>query len=638
MRRFDGLLDWLARGFDDPADHADASEEVRGRIRARQVEAITRLTPAIMTANIFNALAMVFVFAASGQPVAPIALWALVAVGAAAWFLIGWMRRRGRPFPAALGPATSRKVVRNAALMAAIWAAPVAALMPSAAPFPQAFLLLVSAGMVSGGVTCFYPVPRAAAAYSGILVAAAVIGAAQSDFAVLVGGLMVVASYVFVVRRVIARHSEIFVSEIVARLELEEKNRRIETLMARTEAEAGRIARESAQRLERAQKMEAVGQLTGGMAHDFNNILSVIRGNAELQAETPGKDAALIGEIIAATERGADVIQKLLAFSRRQALRPEPTDVAGVVADLAPMLERLLTERVRCEIAPAPGLWSALADRAQLQAALVNLALNARDAMPGGGRLRISCANRGVGADEAATLAERLGHEVAPGDYVSVTVRDEGVGMSPEVAARAFEPFFTTKPVGMGSGLGLSMVLGFIRQSGGFVLLDSVEGRGAAVTLCLQRAAGAETMPQARDMHDSPRGTGELVLLVEDRGDVRRTLAGMIRGLGYTVAEAEDVGAATALMTGGLGARVILSDVVLPGGASGFDLRAAAADRPGWPPVLLMSGFPDIADGGMSASAPADLLRKPFSRAALAQALRDALSAAYGASGPDRNN
>jgi signal transduction histidine kinase/CheY-like chemotaxis protein len=635
--RIEGVLRRLAADLADPADDAAAPAAARGRIRARQIAAIARLTPAIMAANALNALAVVLVFHLSGEPVALAAGWAAAAIGAAGWFWAAWRRKSRRPFPEAVGPRTTAKAVRNAAILGALWAFPSVALTPGAALPAQAFLLLIAAGMVSGGVTCFYPIPRAAAAYSAPIVAGAVFGLAQAEPTLLAGGLIVTASYLLVVRRVIARHSEIFVSEIVARIELEEKTRRVEALMARTEAEARRVVRDSAHRLERAQKMEAVGQLAGGMAHDFNNILSVIRGNAELQLEAPEKDAGLVAEIVGATERGAALIQKLLAFSRRQSLRPEPVDAARATEEAASVLRRLLSERITVTTRAEPGLTAVRVDRAQLDAALFNLALNARDAMPEGGPLEIASRSRVIGEAEAAALAAEVGHDVAPGRYVAILVRDHGAGMDAETAARAFEPFFSTKPIGAGTGLGLSMVLGFIRQSGGFVTIDTAPGLGATVTMCLPAAeapaAAAEPPPPPRD---APRGAGERVLLVEDQADVRGAIAAMLRGLGYEVAEAGGAAEAAARLSDGFDARLVLSDIVLPGGGSGYDLaRRLKRLRPELP-VLLMSGYPETAgdgNGDGDSDGPPPTLTKPFSRRDLARAVRVALDRGAAAEG-----
>jgi signal transduction histidine kinase/ActR/RegA family two-component response regulator len=614
------LIDWLGRALADPAE--SAPEAIRAAVRARQVYAIARLTPVIMAANVVNALAIVAVFALGDEPLGLVSAWAACAIGAALWFAISSIRRRKNSFPEEIGRRTTRRLLRNAALLAAIWAFPSIVLMPGSGVVVQAFLFVIAAGMTTGGVTCFYPIPRAAAAYASILGAGAVWGVAHANAALMIGGVTVAFSFLVVMSGIIARHAEIFVSEIVARAELEQKNRRIAELMAETEAESRRVARESMRRVEKAQKMEAVGQLTGGMAHDFNNILSVIRGNAELQQDIAEKDASLINEIIAATERGADVIHKLLAFSRRQALSPKPTDIAAVYQEMRPLLVRLLSERITLSARVSEDLWRAMADPTQLQAALVNLTLNARDAMPGGGEIEIAARNRTIGDAEARAFSEQVGHKVASQDYVALLVRDNGAGMDPETAARAFEPFFTTKPIGEGTGLGLSMVLGFVRQSGGFVTIRSSPRAGADITLYLPRAHG-EAGLEASSPEVAHKQVDDRVLLVEDQADVRRTLASMVRGLGFDVAETGSVSEAEALISDGFDACLVISDVVLPGGASGVDLaRRFAQTRPELP-VILMSGYPDKT--ALESEGFRITLSKPFSRDALIEAIAEAV-------------
>lgn len=488
MPRIDRVLAALSLDVADPAAKATLPDPIRGFVRARQVEAIARLTPVVMIANILNAVAVVIVFALSGEAMTPILVWAACAAAAAAWFGVSAARKARRAFPATVGAGTVRRLVRNAALMAGLWAWPSVAVLPYAGPIPQAFLIVIAAGMVSGGVTCFYPVPRAAAAYAGVLIVGGIVGAAQADAAMLIGGITVALSYMLVVRRVIARHADIFVSEIAARAELEVKARRIEELMARTRAEADRAVADSLRRLEQAQQMEAVGRLTAGVAHDFNNVLSVIRGNAELQQEQTMKDEMLLAEIVGAADRGAEVVRKLLAFSRMQALRPETLDLADLLRAVETRLRALVGHGVAVRVAAPEGLPRVRVDRGQLTAALDALASNARQAMPDGGTLTISLREQLVAPSEAASLADRSGQEAAPGRYVALAVADDGCGMAPEVRARAFEPFFTTRGGATGGGLGLSMVLGFVRQSGGFVVLDSAPGEGATVTLCLPTA------------------------------------------------------------------------------------------------------------------------------------------------------
>jgi len=264
-------------------------------------------------------------------------------------------------------------------------------------------------------------------------------------------------------------------------------------------------------RLHQAQKMEAIGQLTGGVAHDFNNLLGVIQGNAELLGNELGEDNKFLKSIFRASLRGAELTRHLLAFARRQPLRPRPVDLPGLIQGLSELLALTLGESIEIEVAAQPGCWPAIADPGQVENALLNLALNARDAMPAGGKLRITCANARLDEADVAPLPE-----ASVGEYTVLTVRDTGHGMTAEHLARAFEPFFTTKDVGQGSGLGLSMVYGFAKQSGGHAIIASELGQGTIVTLYLPRAVSDPEVATAASPEQTPQGRGEVVLVIED--------------------------------------------------------------------------------------------------------------------------
>jgi PAS domain S-box-containing protein len=376
--------------------------------------------------------------------------------------------------------------------------------------------------------------------------------------------------------------------------------------------------------LRQAQKMEAIGQLTGGVAHDFNNLLAVVIGNLELLSDRTGDDARMqriVQEAINAAERGAGLTRRLLAFARRQALSPTATDVNALVAGMAPLLQRALGETVAVEFATAAGLWPALVDASQLENAILNLSINARDAMPSGGKLRISTANAVLDRDYTGQHAE-----VAPGDYVSICVSDTGTGIAPEILDQVFEPFFTTKEVGKGSGLGLSMVFGFVKQSGGHVRIYSEPGLGTSVTLYLPRVAGAGMASADAATRAVSPGRGETILLVEDNEQLRETAAGMLTALGYRVVGAGEAQAALVLLDAHPEIRLLFSDVVLPGGVNGFELaREARRRRPGLP-VVFASGFVDpsmVQDSGFAEDIL--LLGKPFRRAELAEKVRAGL-------------
>jgi PAS domain S-box-containing protein len=378
-------------------------------------------------------------------------------------------------------------------------------------------------------------------------------------------------------------------------------------------------------RLRQAQKMEAIGQLTGGMAHDFNNLLGVIIGNLDTARDTGhlvGEVDELIGEAIDAALLGADLTRRLLAFARRQQLEPKPIDVNELVSGIAGLLSRTLGEDIPISVDLAEDVWLVLADPAQLEAALLNLATNARDAMPTGGRLMIVTGNRRLDADYAATYAE-----LSPGDYAMIEVSDTGVGMPPEVMSRIFEPFFTTKEPGKGTGLGLSMVFGFIKQSGGHINLYSEVGGGTTFRLYLPRAqakveAEAQQQPEAHSA-----GGSETVLLVEDNAAMRRVARKQLASLGYRVIEAESAAAALASLASER-VDLLFSDIVMPGEMNGVELARVA--MAGWRSlrVVLSSGFPEARlKGGADAIAGIRLLSKPYRRDELARALREALDA-----------
>ncbi|WP_439598581.1 PAS domain S-box protein [Falsiroseomonas sp.] len=378
------------------------------------------------------------------------------------------------------------------------------------------------------------------------------------------------------------------------------------------------------QKLRQAQRLEAVGQLTGGVAHDFNNLLTVILGNAEMMVEglEPASELRQMAEMsMAAAGRAAALTSRLLAFSRRQALDPRAVDVNALLAGLVQMLERTLGEQVQIVIRPAPDLHVALIDAPQLETAVLNLCINARDAMPEGGRLTIETANARLDADYA-----RHEGELAPGDYVMVQVSDSGSGMPPEILARAFEPFFTTKEVGQGSGLGLSTVYGFLKQSGGHVTIHSQPAGGTRVRMYLPRAQGPAARPEPARRLAGPRGGTERVLVVEDDGAVRDYAGSLLRELGYRVTEAGDAAEALRILRADAGFDLLFTDIVMPGGRSGPQLAALARQLQPRLRVLLTSGYDErLPEPDAALALP--LINKPYRRHQLAEKVREALDA-----------
>ncbi|MFO7608775.1 MAG: ATP-binding protein [Candidatus Krumholzibacteriia bacterium] len=375
--------------------------------------------------------------------------------------------------------------------------------------------------------------------------------------------------------------------------------------------------------IRQAQKMEAVGQLTGGIAHDFNNLLMVIQGNLELLGEGLDRDdAALADAALAAARRGAALTAHLLAFARRQPLAPEVLDLNRLVADMGGMLRRTLGEGLDLQTVLAAGLWRCEIDPHQLENALLNLALNARDAMGGRGTLTIETGNVRLDEEYAAAQAE-----VQPGQYVMLAVTDTGAGIAADLLERVFEPFFTTKERGRGSGLGLAMVYGFVKQSGGHVKVYSEVGQGTTVRIYLPRSHAAAAGGTGGSALPEPRGAGQTVLLVEDDEDVRTMVARHLRGLGYGVVAAGDADGALALLDGGADVAAVLTDVILAGDCNGRELvERIQARRPGLP-ALYMSGYTENAIVHQGRLDPGiRLLQKPFSRAELARKLAETLA------------
>jgi signal transduction histidine kinase len=480
-----GRLSAWVLALGDPCDPADLPEEVRGRVRAQQVLAIQRMTPALTVANIVNACALVLVQQFSGQLSPAAAFWALLVVSLSLYTFLVAQRRRSAPFPASMRQETCNKVVRNAALFGLLWAIPGVHLLPATGGMAQGFVAALLTGMICGGALALHPIPAAAIVFMVPVTAGGLLGVARTGDPALIGFVLIALSFFLVVARNILRHSEVFVSEFVGKLELEEKNRLVAQLLDETRPVANSAANDeklhSDRRLTEAQKMDAIGQLTGGVAHDFNNLLAAIQGHAELVQVEGKADPALVAPILGAAERGSAMVRRLLSVARKQALKPEAVNVVRLVSGMTPMLQDTLGADIQIETRIEGGMWHATADPAELECAILNLALNARDAMPEGGRLLLECGNAAAATDAAPGIGA--------GEFVQIAVRDTGRGMTPEVRERALDPFFTTKGRGEGAGLGLSTASGFIDQSGGHMTIESELGAGTTVRLYLPRSA-----------------------------------------------------------------------------------------------------------------------------------------------------
>ena len=415
-------------------------------------------------------------------------------------------------------------------------------------------------------------------------------------------------------QRVAERTAELHAANArLGSLNLELQRRIEQETAARTAAQAD---------LFQMQKLEAIGQLTGGIAHDFNNLLSVIINGLQLlgRIEQPEHRARVLRRTEEAAWRGAQLTQRLLALARRQTLHPERLELAQKMDGLRDLISHSLRDDIDVRVEMASDLWPIEADATALELAVLNLAVNARDAMPKGGLLVLSARNRPVAQDEAAQL------QIDPGEYVELAVRDTGVGMPPEVLEKVFEPFFTTK-AHAGTGLGLAQVYGFAKQSGGTAKAESAPGQGTTVRLLLPRSTRQAT-PAALEPPASARrqDNGHLaVLIVEDDDELASTVLDMMAQLGHSGTRVVTVASALAVLTGSEQVDLVFSDVLLPGGSSGLDLAREMEARGIAVPVILTSGY----GGGVTqrlAAANLPFLRKPYRIETLRQAISDALA------------
>ena len=378
------------------------------------------------------------------------------------------------------------------------------------------------------------------------------------------------------------------------------------------------------EQLRQLQRMDAIGRLTGGVAHDFNNLLAVVFGNSEVLRDRIAGDpdaVEMVDDVMGAASRGAELVKRLLAFARMQHLEPEPVDLNHRLASVVGLLQRVIGEEVSLQVKPGEHLWPAIIDPTQVDDALVNLAINARDAMPDGGALMIETGNTHFDAESAANYGD-----VAPGEYVMLAVSDTGTGMSTETIRRAFEPFFTTKAEGKGTGLGLSQVFGWVKQSGGHIKIYSELGHGTTVKLYLPRAE-AEIAAAPKTTETATPGGDEMILVVEDNPNVRKTVIRQLHDLGYRTIEADCGAQALELAQRNTLFDLLLTDVIMPGGITGYqlvdELRATRPDLK----VLFTSGYTELATAGAHKPRTDGLLSKPYRKQDLGRAIRLALEA-----------
>ncbi len=617
----DATLEWFYRLIDDPCESAEMDHGVQQMVRAQQIRVISRMTPVVMTGKICVAIAFGLILFQSGQMTPLAAVWSIFAIVVAVHALVGWHNRRSRPAPQSAPRESSNKVVQSTIVLAIVWSIPGAVLLPQLTGSAHSFATVMAAGMIAGGAISLYAMPAAAILYCSILAVCTLVGIALSGSEPVVSYMIIAAAFLFVAAKSILSHSEILVSEFIGRLELDRKNAEIKRLLNQVESAAVAERRRSEMRLVNAQKMEAIGQLTGGIAHDFNNLLAAIQGNTELLELEGNADASLTKPILDSTQRGSDLVHRLLSFASKQILRPRRLDVGELTDKILALLQRVVSADTQVTSAISSDLWDVHADPGQLETSIINLVLNARDALPTGGKVQISCCN--VLAENSTALQD-LGIRI--GAFVCIQVQDNGRGMSARTLERAIDPFFTTKNIGQGSGMGLSTVYGFVRQSGGHLCIDSDLGSGTTVTLFLPRLAnGDRSHNQPTRAAAMQMGQRERILVVEDDSAVRQMVGDMLISLNFRVIFAEDATAALKIAASDSDVDLVLTDVVLPGKLNGPELARQLIKAHPDLPALFMSGFTtrSCLSGKFE---PESLLVKPFNRRDLAEFVAKGLS------------
>lgn len=611
----------LARGAGRPVDpqcklpagvDAAMTEEVEGRLRASQVNAILRLRPALMAVNIVNALLLLTVLHVEGRATGPASIWIAAVVLLAAWSLHKAWRTRSRRIPERTTARTIRRLVRSAALFGAVWAVPGLVIVPALDGFSLGFSMALLTGMIAGSAYALYPVPSAALAFMAPVTLGSIVGLALGHGWLAAAPALLASMFLLIFTVGVRRHSDLFVAEFLTRLELERRTRLIEDLLEDTRLELLGSRSLQERRLAEAKKLEAIGLLASGIAHDFNNLLTAVRGNAELLLLDERTEVALARTIIEASDRGARQISRLLSVAQKQALQPEAVALTTLLEDLRRILAPTLGTAHRLEIGIEDGTRAPFVDAAQLENSLVNLVFNARDAMSKGGVIRIDCRNAAppVRPDNACA-------------GIVISVLDTGCGMDADTCARATDPFFSTKGVGKGSGLGLSCVAGFARQSGGDLDILSTPGIGTTVSLVLPTStAGDRNGAVPADVRSLP--CRHRVLLVEDTDDVRTFTARALRHLGYEVEDVATDGEALAWLSAGNSVDLLLTDILLSGPTTGLQLARAVRGRRPDLAVAFMSAWTGGQIGAELGSSP--LLHKPFSTAELSAHVEHALA------------
>ena len=578
-------------------------------IGSEQLRAVFRQLPISLVVNPANAALTTVVIAATAASSAPVIWFFVVAVVTAGRWIL-WRKYRGSPQEPGRNHIWSRLAICGSLLAGSCWGFGGMLLFPLVPRSEQIFLTFVIGGMCAGTVVLNAShLPTLLAFLLSASLPMAVRFFAEGTPADSALGAMIVV-FAAALSLAGAHLNRFFTEAMRLRFELNDANLRLQAEI--TEHQATEAA------LRQAQKLEAVGQLTGGIAHDFNNLLTVVIGNLVLASGRADDNSAmlpLLQSALRAAERGVALIQRLLAFARKQRLDPQSVDLRGLLAGIKELLQRTVGQTVRVEIATDADLAPAHVDANQIELAILNLAINARDAMPAGGTLRVSAHNQRADGGSPS--------ELTPGDYVLVSVSDTGTGMDEATLAQAFDPFFTTKEVGSGSGLGLPMVQGFAAQSGGAVQIGSKPGQGTTVELWLPQAP-EPPLGDATDRSDltAPQGKATVLLCDDDR-DVRRFLGELLRSDGYTALEASCPEAAFRLLEDGAAVDLLIVDYALPGLNGVEIIRRARHRRPSLKALLITGDASALAD--REAGAP--VLRKPFRPAEFSQAVAAILAA-----------
>ena len=583
--------------------------EVSTAIRSEQLRAVFRQMPIALVVNLVNsALTTAVLLSLTARRLPLVWFLVVVLVTNGRWLL--WRHYR-RAFPESESTSWWPALAVLGSLAAgSCWGIGGVLLFPIVPASGQMFLAFVIGGMCAGAVVLSAPhLPTLLAFLLSGSLPMAVLFLVKGTAADTSMGLTIVV-FATALSLAGAHLNRFFTDAMRLRFELDEANRHLQAEIAEHRAT------EAA--LRQAQKLEAMGQLTGGIAHDFNNLLTVVIGNLQLARSRAGQNSAvfpLLESASRAAERGATLIQRLLAFARRQRLDPQSVDLAGLVKSIAGLLQQTLGHEIHLEIVEDADLAPARVDANQLELAILNLAINARDAMPNGGVLRVELRNRRSGAVAPA--------ELTAGEFVILSMIDSGTGMDEATLAHAFDPFFTTKEVGSGSGLGLSTVQGFALQSGGAVQIRSKPGYGTTVDLWLPQAEEppAAAIASERPAFDLPPGTGN-ILLCDDDDDLRRLLGELLSSNGYTVHEAGGPEAALGILSSNVTVDLLVVDYAMPGTNGAEIIRRARRLRPGLR-ALLISGHAE-APGAEIRGVP--LLRKPFGPAVLSQTVSEILA------------